>query len=131
MQETSLPLELISNFISIVILIVIFIRYFQYTKKLDVIKGLIELKDNNQLSEQDKEFIDQNYMEYSIEHNKTATLLKLVYPLFIAVAGVFIFFFSWQEALIHLNIVVVTFIYLHVRRIHSKNFVSFLEQLKS
>lgn len=131
MQESSLPLELISNFISIVVLIIIFLRYFQYKKKIDVIKGLGELKKQKQLSQGDKDFIEKNYKEYSIEHNKTQALLKLVFPLFITVAAVLIFLLSLQEALIHLNVVVVVFIYLHVKRIHSRNFVSLLEELKS
>ncbi len=131
MEETSLPLELISNFISIVILIALFVRYFKYKKTVEVIKGLKELKEDNNLTEQDKEFIENNYMEYSIEHNKTQALLKLIYPLFITVTAVFIFMFSFREALIHINIVVVAFIYLHVKRIHSKNIVMFLEDIKS
>jgi Flp pilus assembly protein TadB len=125
------PLELISNFLSLIIVIAIFYRFFQYKKKLNVIQGLDELKQNNTLEESDKKFIEDNLIEYTQKHQKQEALIKLVYPLLILFSGILILLFSLQEALIHLNIIVVVFIYLHIIRIHYRNFVNFLKELKA
>ena len=129
MEETRLPLELLSNFFSILILIAIFVKYYQYKKKLDVLKGLDELKSLKQLTQEDKDFIQSNFKDYRYALDRDEKRLKTFYPAFILVAGVLIAFFSFQEALIHLNVVVVAYIYLHVGRIHNRNFVSFLQEL--
>ncbi len=129
MSELQIPLELISSFISIGILIVLFIKYYQYKKKLDVLKGLNKLKEQKKLTTKDKEFINKNYKEYKQELQKDEQRLKFVYPLFILIAGILIAFLSFQEAMIYLNVVVVTYIYLHVKRIHNRNFVGFLKEL--
>ena len=39
-----IPLQLLSNFASIIIIGVLFYRYLQYKKNMDVIKGLEKLK---------------------------------------------------------------------------------------
>ena len=55
-----IPLQLISNFASIIILGVLFYRYLQYKKNMDVIQGLEKLHITNELSEEYKVFITNN-----------------------------------------------------------------------
>lgn len=130
MQFEKFPLELVSNFISIIVIIAIFYRFFQYKKKIEVIKGLESLSEENQLTHDDEEFIKTNHLEYHFQLQKQEALIKFIYPLFILIAGVFLLTFETAEAMIHLNILVVIFIYLHIVRIHLRNFVKFLEVLK-
>lgn len=130
MQESQFPIELISNLISIIILGTIFFRYYQYKKKLDVLKGLNELKKENKLTEDDKEFIEKNFKDYKYDLEKQEERLKLVYPIFILIAGILLAFLPFQESMIHLNVLVVAYIFLHINRIHTRNFVNFLKELK-
>ncbi len=130
MQFEQFPLELVSNFISLVVVIAVFYRFYQYKQKLDVIKGLGELHEQNRLTSEDKEFIKTNFQEYSFKLQKQEALIKFVYPLFIMIAAGLLLIFSFSEAMIHLNVIVVIFIYLHIIRIHQKNFVSFLKELQ-
>lgn len=129
MVETQIPLELISSFLSIAILIALFFKYYQYKKKLDVLKGLAQLKEENSLTQEDKEFIKKNFKDYRQSLQRDEERLKIVYPIFILIAGVLLAFLSFSEAMIHLNVVVVAYIFLHVNRIHTRNFVKFLQEL--
>lgn len=129
MGETQIPLELLSNLISVGILIAIFAKYVQYKKKLDVLKGLDQLKKEKKLTLEDKDFIKSNFKDYRQALNKEEERLKLVYPVFILAAGVLLAFLDFQTAMIHLNVVVVAYIYLHVSKIHTRNFVTFLQEL--
>ena len=131
MQETQIPLELITNFISLVVVVAIFYRFFQYKKKMDVIKELVVIKDNRKLSATDKKFIEDNYNEYGIKHQKQQALIKFVYPVLILITACLFFIFDFAGALIHLNIIVVTFLYLHIVRIHFKNYFNLLADLKN
>lgn len=129
MPETQIPLELISNFLSIAILIALFFKYYQYKKKLEVLKGLDKLKRENNLTQEDKEFIKKNFKDYRQALQRDEERLKFVYPVFILIAGVLLAFLPFSEAMIHLNVVVVAYIFLHVNRIHTRNFVKFLQEL--
>ncbi len=129
MEGNQLPLELMSNFLSIVILVILGMKYLQYKKKLDILKHLDELKKNKKLTLENKEFIKSNFETCQIELGRTIQRLKIFYPVFILVAGVLLAFLSFKEALIHLNVVVVAYIYLHVSKIHARNFVTFLDSL--
>lgn len=129
MTETQIPVELISNFLAIVILVLLFVKYYQYKKKLEVIKKLDELKKENKLSSEDKEFIKTNLKDYKGVLASEENRLKFVYPLFILIAGVLLAFFEFEKAMIHLNVIVVAYIYLHVSKLHAKNFVTFLTEL--
>ena len=129
MADTVIPLELISNFLSLLVLLVIFYRYFEYKKKMDVIEKLKTLKETGTLTSEDKEFIKTNLIEYDIEHQKIRALIKFTYPLFILIAGVLFMMFNFTEAMIHLNVVIVIFIFLQVKRIHSRNFVTLLQDI--
>ncbi len=130
MQFEQFPLELLSNFISLIVVFAIFYRFFQYKQKLDVIKGLEKLHEQNSLTPEDKEFIKTNFQEYSYKLHKQTGLIKFMYPFFILITGGLILIFSFSEALIHLNVIVVIFIYLHIVRIHLNNFVNFLKELQ-
>lgn len=129
MNDIKIPLELVSSFLSAAIIIAIFFMIFQYKQKLDVLKEFDKLKDMGDLSQEDRAVIKTNLFEYKEKLTKAEALLKLVYPIFITVVALLIFMFSLQEALIYLNVVIVTYIYLHVNRLHLRNFVKFLEDL--
>ena len=129
MEGAQIPLELVSSFLSIVILISLFLKYSQYKKKVKVINGLIELKKQNKLTEGDKKFIKSNYKDYKYSYAREEQRIKLVYPIFILITGILLAFLTFQEALIHLNVVVVAFIYLQVSKIHARNFFTFLDGL--
>lgn len=126
---TQLPLELISNLLSLIILIMIFVKYYQYKKKLDVLKGLSELKEKRKLSDNDKVFINSNLKDYQILFARDEQRIKMVYPIFILIAGILLAFLEFKEAMIHLNVLVVAFIFMQVNKIHNKNFINALSQL--
>jgi len=125
-----LPVELISNFLSLAILVMIFVKYYQYKKKLDVINGLSELKKNNSLSSDDKSFIKTNLQDYQLLFARDTQRLKLTYPIFILIAGILLAFLDFKEAMIHLNVIVVAYIFMQVNKIHNRNFVTLLSDLE-
>lgn len=129
MSESQIPLELISSFLSIVILIALLYKYFQYKKKLDVLKGLDELNKEKKLTNDDKEFIRKNFKDYRQLLHREEERLKITYPVFILIAGALIAFLTFQEAMIHFNVVVVAYIYLYISKIHTRNFVTLLQKL--
>ncbi len=129
MESGNVPLELVSSFLSIVILIGLVFRYYQYKKKLTVLKGLSDLKEQKKLTQEDKEFIKSNYEDYQYSFKIEESRIKLAYPVFILIAGLLTAFFSFKEALIHLNVVVVAYIYLQINKIHTRNFLALLKEL--
>lgn len=124
-----IPLELISNFISMIILIMIFVKYYQYKQKLNVLKGLDDLKNKKKLTAEDKSFISSNLKDYQILFARDEQRVKLAYPIFILVAGIVLAFLEFKEAMIHLNVIVVAFIFMQVNKIHNRNFVNLLTEL--
>ena len=124
-----IPLELISNVISMIILIMIFVKYYQYKQKLDVLKGLDDLKNKKKLTADDKSFISSNLKDYQILFARDEQRVKLAYPIFILVAGIVLAFLEFKEAMIHLNVLVVAFIFMQVNKIHNRNFVNLLTEL--
>lgn len=129
-EAAGFPLEIISNLISIIIVVGIIYKLLQYKKKMEVIQGLRELKETNQLTLEDKEFIKSNKLYYEIQLQKDLALIKLAYPFFILIIGILMITFSTTEALIHVNIVVVTFIYLYISKIHTQNFIKLLKTME-
>jgi len=126
-----LPFEIISNIASIGLIIFLFYRYFQYKKKLDVIKGLDNIKEENKLTSEDIEFIKTNEKEYKEKLIKTEYNIKVATPAFIFIAGALLILLpTLQEAMIHLNVVVVAFIFMQIDKLHKKNLHGFLYQLK-
>lgn len=130
-ESTGFPLELISNLLSIIIVAGIIYKFYQYKKKMDVLGQLTQLKEENKLTEEDNAFIAKNLLEYEIQLEKDKGLIKLAYPFFILIAGVLMLTFSMAEALIHINIVIVTFIYLYISKMHTQNFIQLLKKLKA
>lgn len=129
-MTNQVPLELLSNFLSVVLIAFMFYRYTQYKKKMDVMQKLVELKNEDKLSDDDKKFIDENESEYRMILAKTAANFKLSKPGFILVVGVIFIFFPLQQALIHLNVVVVAFIFMMVDKTHKTNLYRILFDLK-
>lgn len=129
MEGTEIPLELVSSFLSIVILISLLLKYYQYKKKINVLKGLAVLKEKKKLTYEDKKFIKSNYKDYKYSYAREEQRIKLVYPIFILITGIIFAFLTFQEAMIHLNVVVVAFIYLQVSKIHARNFFTLLTAL--
>lgn len=129
MDDTQIPLELLSNFFSIVILILLLVKYYQYKKKIAVLNELDNLKEKKKLTGEDKNFIKSNFQDYSRALARDEQRLKLFYPVIILVVGVLLAFLPLKEALIHLNVVVVAYIFLYVSKIHSRNFVTLLDRL--
>lgn len=126
----NIPLQLISNAISIIIIVLIIVRFINYKKKVAVIDGLFQLEEEKKLTTEDKEFITTSITEYEIMHAKQSAFNKLMYPAFILVAGIFFIFFEFEDAMIHMNILVVTYIYLYIKNIHYKNFIELLRKIK-
>lgn len=131
MNDIKIPLELISSFISVAVVFAIFLKIFQYKQKLDVLKEFDKLKDMDTLTSEDIEVIKQNKREYKEKLIRSEARLKLAYPIFITVVALLILILSLQEALIYLNVVIVVYIYLHIDRLHLRNFAKFLEELDS
>ncbi|UTJ06467.1 hypothetical protein [Arcobacter roscoffensis] len=129
-MPSQFPLELVSNFLSVILLLGLFYKYLQYKKKLDVIKGLDKLKDEKKVTREDYEFIRNNEREYKDKLAKTEANIKIAQPVFIIIAGILILSFEFQEAMIHLNVVVVAFIFMQVDKIHKRNMYSFLNELR-
>lgn len=124
------PLEFISNVVSFIIIGAIIVRFIKYKKRVAVIDGLYELEEKNELTQQDKEFISNNLKEYKDKAIKQEAFLKLMYPAFILIAGIFLIFFEFAEAMIHINILVVSYIYLYIKKIHYTNYIKLLKEIK-
>jgi len=126
----NLPLEFISNIVSFIIIAAIIIRFVKYKKRVAVIDGLYGLNQKKKLTDQDKNFITSNLNEYKEKFAKQEAFLKLMYPALILVAGIFLIFFEFAEAMIHINILVVTYIFLYIKKIHYRNYIKLLEDIK-
>ncbi|QKF83448.1 hypothetical protein [Halarcobacter ebronensis] len=130
MEDISIYFQLLTSFLSIVILLAIFFRYYQYKKKLEVLKKLNKLKEQNLLTPKDRDFIKNNHKEYKETLKKDEERIKLIYPLFILIAGVLLAFLPLGEVVIYINVLIVSYIYLQIIKIHNKNFEAFLKELQ-
>lgn len=81
------------------------------------------------LTKEDKEYIDLNLKEYSEKLVKVEGLTRLLFPIFITIGAILFLLFSFEETLIHLNVIIVAYIYLQIHRIHTRNYTKFLEEL--
>ncbi len=124
------PIEIVSNIISLLIIVLLIIKIVNYKKKVSVIDGLYKLEEENKLSSKDKEFIKKNLLEYEILHEKQIGFNKFMYPIFILIAGILFAYFGFAEAMIHINILVVAFIYFYIKKIHYKNYIELLKGIK-
>lgn len=124
------PVVLISTFLSITLLCFLLYRYLSYKTKLDVIKELDRIKTQEGLTKEDFEFIKSNEQEYKEKVIKAQQNINISQPIFILIAGVLVLLFELQEALIHLNVVIVAYIFMQVDKLHKRNIYEFLKELE-
>lgn len=130
MSETTIPLEYFTTGSSILVVFLILYTIFSYRKKIGFIKRLIEEKRNGSFTTQDKEAITESLKSEQLLKFKIINFSKIIYPIFILVAGVFFAFFDLKEALTHINIVVVSFLYLNILKVNINSYINQMELLK-
>lgn len=128
-MELNLSLQLMSNVISILICITIVTKYLKYKKRLDVLQGLEELKDKNELTNEDYDYIQSNEKEYKDKALKSEGLIKFLNPVFILITGIIFAFTPMSEAMIYMNVVVVAYLLVLLDKNHKKNTYELLIEL--
>ena len=124
-----IPLEFISNILSIVLVAILVFKYLKHKKVIDVIKKLDDLKNENNLNSDDLAYIAQNQNEFKVLSEKADALAKFLNPLFILVVGVLFIYLPLSDAMIHLNVIVVAFILIQLDKINKKNTLTLLKGL--
>lgn len=125
-----IPLELVSNFVSIILVGVLIYNYLKYKKQIEVIQKLDTLKSENQLTQADISYIKENEKEYKEKSEKAEALVKLLTPIFILIVGVLFIYLTPSEAMIHLNAFVVAFILVQLEKVNKKNTFTLLKELR-
>ena len=125
-----IPLEIISNILSIILVGVLIFNYLKHKKRIEVIQKLDGLKNENQLTTDDISYIIENKKEYKEKSEKADAFAKLLTPVFILIVGVLFIYLPLSEAMIHLNVFVVTFILIQLDKINKKNTFILLKGLK-
>jgi len=131
MSESRIPLELLTTGSSVIVVLLILYTLFTYKKKIAFIQHLIQEKEEGNFTLQDEEFIKMSFNKASHLRDKIIKLNKTIYPIFILLAGVFFAFFDFKEALTHVNIIVVAFLYLHVLKINVNSYINQMDLLAS
>ena len=124
-----IPLEFISNILSIVLVAILIFKYLKHKKVIDVIKKLDDLKNENNLNNDDLAYITQNQNEFKVLSEKADALAKFLNPLFILLVGVLFIYLPISDAMIHLNVIVVAFILIQLDKINKKNTLTLLKGL--
>ena len=124
-----IPLEFISNILSIVLVAILIFKYLKHKKVIDVIKKLDDLKNENNLNNDDLAYITQNQNEFKVLSEKADALAKFLNPVFILVVGVLFIYLPLSDAMIHLNVIVVAFILIQLDKINKKNTLTLLKGL--
>ena len=124
-----IPLEFISNILSIVLVAILIFKYLKHKKVIDVIKKLDDLKYENNLNNDDLAYITQNQNEFKVLSEKADALAKFLNPLFILLVGVLFIYLPLSDAMIHLNVIVVAFILIQLDKINKKNTLTLLKGL--
>jgi fumarate reductase subunit D len=124
------PIEFVSNIASIVLVVILVINYFKHKKRVDVIQQLDSLKVENQLTQQDVSYIYENEREYKEKAEKAEGFAKLLNPIFILIVGILFIYLPFSDAMIHLNVFVVAFIFIQLDKINKKNTYLLLKELK-
>ena len=124
------PVELLSNAISIILLVVLLYKYIQYKKTLDQIKKLDKLKSEGKLTQVDLEYIRKNEYEFKTKFITSELNAKYSNAVFILIGGILFIMLDFNEAMIHLNVIVVAFIFMQVDKLHKKNLHGFFSELK-
>jgi hypothetical protein len=125
-----IPLEIISNILSIILVGILIFNYLKHKKRIEVIQKLDELKNENQLTIDDISYIIENKKEYKEKSEKADAFAKLLTPVFILIVGVLFIYLPLSEAMIHLNVFVVTFILIQLDKINKKNTFILLKGLR-
>ena len=125
-----IPLEIISNILSIILVGILIFNYLKHKKRIEVIQKLDELKNENQLTIDAISYIIENKKEYKEKSEKADAFAKLLTPVFILIVGVLFIYLPLSEAMIHLNVFVVTFILIQLDKINKKNTFILLKGLK-
>ena len=125
-----IPLEFVSNIISIILVGILLFRYLKHKKQIDVIQQLDVLKEENNLTQEDVNYISENEKEYKEKHEKAEALVKFLNPLFILFVGILFIYLPLTEAMIHLNVFIVAYILIQLDRINKKNTHILLKELK-
>jgi hypothetical protein len=125
-----IPLEIISNILSIILVGILIFNYLKHKKTIEVIQKLDELKNENQLTADDISYIIENEKEYKEKSEKADALAKLLTPVFILIVGILFIYLPLSEAMIHLNVFVVAFILIQLNKINKKNTFVLLKGLR-
>lgn len=125
-----IPVEFISNIVSIILVFVLIYNYLKYKKIIDVIKKLDDLKIEKKLTSDDISYIFENEKEYNEKAQKTEAFAKFMNPLFILIVGILFIYLPFSDAMIHLNPIVVAFILIQLNKINMKNTHTLLKELK-
>jgi hypothetical protein len=125
-----IPLEIISNILSIILVGILIFNYLKHKKTIEVIQKLDELKNENQLTADDISYIIENEKEYKEKSEKADAFTKLLTPVFILIVGILFIYLPLSEAMIHLNVFVVAFILIQLDKINKKNTLVLLRGLK-
>lgn len=125
-----IPLEIVSNVLSIVLVGILIFKYLKHKKIIEVIQKLDELKNENQLTSGDISYITENEKEYKVKSEKADAFAKLLTPIFILIVGILFIYLPPSEAMIHLNVFVVAFILIQLDKINKKNTHILLKELK-
>jgi uncharacterized membrane protein len=84
----------------------------------------------SQLTIDDISYIIENKKEYKEKSEKADAFAKLLTPVFILIVGVLFIYLPLSEAMIHLNVFVVTFILIQLDKINKKNTFILLKGLR-
>ena len=125
-----IPLEIISNILSIILVGILIFNYLKHKKRIEVIQKLDGLKNENQLTTDDISYIIENKKEYKEKSEKADAFAKLLTPVFILIVGVLFIYLPLSEAMIHLNVFVVAFILIQLDKINKKNTLILLKELR-
>lgn len=125
-----IPLEFVSNILSIILVGILIFNYLKHTKRIKVIQKLDELNNENQLTQDDIFYISENEKEYKGKSEKAEAFAKLLNPVFILVVGILFIYLPLADAMIHLNVFVVAFILVQLDKINKKNTYSMLKELR-
>lgn len=126
-----LHIQFASNIASIIIVVILVISFLKHKKRIGVIQKLDTLKSENQLTQEDISYIKENLKEYKEKAQKTEAFVKILNPLFILAVGALFLLLPTSDAMIHLNVVVVSFIFVQLDKINKQNTYSLLKELNS
>ena len=125
-----IPLEIVSNIASIILVVILVFKYLKHKKVIDVIQKLDTLKSENNLTQEDLSYIEQNELEFKTKSEKAYALAKFLNPVFVLIVGVLFIYLPASDAMLHLNVIVVAFIFVQLDKINKKNTLVLLRGLR-